>query len=61
MKAKALVTTTSPSPAGAPFFLSTTEPEAASITARLPRLASVGPIELRIDSSGGPSAIAILE
>ena len=61
MKAKALVTPTSQWPAGVPFFDPAPEPQTASDTARFPRQASVGPIELRIDGSDGPSAIAILE
>ncbi len=52
--------TSSPSwSAGVPF-LPAREPQTTS-SARFPRQASVGPIELRIDGHDGPSAIAILE
>ena len=57
MKAKAIVTTSSSWPVGVPFFDPENEPQIET-TARLPRQASVGPIELRIDGNGGPSAIA---
>ncbi|MFQ5350164.1 MAG: hypothetical protein ACE5EG_06965 [Thermoanaerobaculia bacterium] len=60
MKAKALATSTSSWPAGVPFFDPARQPQESS-AARSPRQASVGPIELRIDGNGGPSAIAILE
>ena len=60
MKAKAISTTDSSWPAGVPFFDPAREPRS-SDPARFPRQASVGPIELRIDGSDGPSAIAILE
>lgn len=60
MKAKALATPTSSWPAGVPFFDLAREPQTESAS-RLPRQASVGPIELRIDGHDGPSAIAILE
>ncbi len=60
MKAKAIATSTSSWPVGVPFFDATPEPQNSG-TARFPRQASVGPIELRISGSDGPSAIAILE
>ena len=60
MKAKMLATTDSSWPAGVPFFDPAREPQSGD-SARFPRQASVGPIELRIDGSDGPSAIAILE
>ncbi len=60
MKAKAHATPSSSWPAGVPFFDPAREPQSDS-TARFPRQASVGPIELRIDGHDGPSAIAILE
>jgi hypothetical protein len=60
MKAKVLATSNTSWPAGVPFFDFAREPRSES-AARFPRQASVGPIELRIDSSDGPSAIAILE
>ena len=60
MKAKAITTSTSPWPAGVPFFDPAREPQSNS-AARFVRQASVGPIELRIGGHDGPSAIAILE
>ena len=60
MKAKAMVTTSSSWPVGVPFFDPEHEPQTEA-SARQPHEASVGPIELRIDGHGGPSAIAILE
>ena len=60
MKEKALTTSNSSWPAGVPFFDPARVPHTDS-TVRLPRQASVGPIELRIDSHDGPSPIAILE
>ena len=60
MKEKVLMTSNSSWPAGVPFFDPAAGPQTDS-TARFPRQASVGPIELRIDSHDGPSAIAILE
>lgn len=60
MKAKVTVTPDSSWPAGVPFFDPARQPQAEPAR-RIPRQASVGPIELRIDGSDGPSAIAILE
>ncbi len=59
MKAKALATSNSSWPAGVPFLYPAREPQ--SNSARFPRQAGVGPIELRIDGHDGPPAIAILE
>lgn len=60
MKANAIATSESSWPAGVPFFDPPSEPQA-DTAPRMPRQASVGPIELRIDGGSGPSAIAILE
>ncbi len=60
MKEKVLVTPSSSWPAGVPFFDLASEPRSDS-GSRFPRQMSVGPIELRIKGSDGPSPIAILE
>lgn len=60
MKARAISTNEPAWPAGVPFFVPSRESRSKQ-TDRFPRQTSVGPIELRIDGSDGPSAIAILE
>ncbi len=60
MREKAFVTSDTAWPAGVPFFDPAREPQG-NDPVRFPRQVSVGPIELRIDGSDGPSAIAILE
>jgi hypothetical protein len=60
MKAKATVTPNTSWPTGVPFFDPARQTRSHD-SSRLPRQASVGPIELRIEGGSGPSAIAILE
>ncbi len=62
MKAKSIATASSRWPIGLGLAdFAERAPADSSQTPRFPQPTTLGPIELRIDGSDGPSAIAILE